>query len=567
MSLQMEINAHCGLSHEPDFASVISSISQIRHIFNAPAISCGVLHKGQEIFVYGDGLSDIEKNMSADENTVYHIGSCTKAFTVASCGILVDEQKISWTDPIQNYLPEFETVYDPKVGKTLTLLDICSHGSGLAPLDRAIVGFFEEFYHHGSDQLQIASNLPPCYDLRSRFLYNNIVFGLTGNIISRLNNGRDSGTILKENIFNPLGMSRSFTSSFDMPSDGNIAAGYSILDDGSAYRLKPPEIHDGKTSGAAGYVQSSVHDMLIWAKAIMEEDSAEQPPTTSPNPIKQRDVMCRAHLPIMESTTGCEDSYGLGWFRHTLPSSLLGSIGPNFALLRDPPIINAMGPPKLSIAHWGQFQGFLSSFYTFPETCSAVVVFANCSASRGDPTDLIAQALCQHLFSMTPKIDLVQYAERAIETSSLIWPALVEEWVYNKIQGTEHGPLGDYTGVYTNIGLQLTIHVYQTPETEVGPEPTPELLTFTVNSKDRQTAKLRHYHHDTWTFMPNSRDDAIKKGMESYMIFQRLQLAFIRDVETGTVTGLEWDLQAGLSGEETDSGSQVRPLRFVRRGD
>jgi hypothetical protein len=101
-----------------------------------------------------------------------------------------------------------------------------------------------------------------------------------------------------------------------------------------------------------------------------------------------------------------ENSYGLGWFRHLIPSTLLGFTSPNFSLLPDPPVIGRNSSPRPTICHNGTLGGFLTAFYTFPETCSAVVVTANSSPSRGDPTDLIAQSLCQELFDMRPRIDL-----------------------------------------------------------------------------------------------------------------------------------------------------------------
>jgi hypothetical protein len=71
----------------------------------------------------------------------------------------------------------------------------------------------------------------------------------------------------------------------------------------------------------------------------------------------------------------------------------------------------------------------------------------------------------------------------------------------------------------------------------IGPNP-PELLGFNVNSISRQSAKLRHYHYDTWTFLPDSRDDALRKGMEGFLSLPLLLLSFIRD-EAGAVCSLD----------------------------
>jgi len=534
---------------------------------------CGVLHKGALVFTHGTGLANVEEHLAANEDTVYPVASCTKSFTTASCGILIDEGRLSWTEPVQSYLPEFQTSHDPEIAKRATLLDLCSHGTGLAPVDHLVCGFHDEFWISGEQQVQTSSHLPVCYNFRSHWLYNNSIFGVVGELITRVS-GQSSGNFLQERIFEPLGMTRSVTRAADQPTDGNFARGYSVLDDGSLLPLSPSALDDGSPQGGAGYVRSSVRDMLTWARAVMEaevdnfdQDNAldvEQDGNGRRNPLRQMQLQRCGHRPITLQGSGYENSYGLGWFRHMLPSSWLGSIGPNFALLPDPPIINQAGPPRLTIAHWGEFNGFLTALYTFPTTQSAVVVMANSAPGRGDPADLVAQMLAQELFNMQPRVNLEDFAIKAADTSKRLWPALVEEWVSNRVQNTKHGQIEDYVGSFTNRAYSLTVNVYKLSSKVVGPEHPPELMGFNVNSISRQSAKLRHYHYDTWTFLPDSRDDALRKGMEGFLSLPLLLLSFVRD-EAGAVCSLDWDLQAGVcEGPAPGISRIVAPIRFHR---
>lgn len=531
------------------------------------------MHHGEVVFYCGDGLADVEKQLQPDEDTVYPIASCSKAFTTASCGLLVEDGKLSWTEPVQTYIPEFETKHDPEVGKRATLVDLCSHGTGLAPVDHSVCGFHDEFFNDIQHEIHIASSLPKAYDFRSRFLYNNTMLGVVGDIITKVS-GQTSGSFLRERIFEPLGMTRSCTKNVDLPHDDNVAIGYSVLDDGSLSKWELPVLEDGSLQGGAGYVRSTARDMMVWAKAVME---AEKPlnfdtghtrllrETDSENPpLRQMPFIRTAHRPMIEEKSPFENSYALGWFRHMLPSSWLGSIGPNFGLFSDPPIINASGPPRLAVAHWGEFNGFLTSFYTFPETQSAVVVMANCSPARGDPTDLIAQELAQTLFHMQPSVDFEKFAAQAAETSRLHWPALVQEWVAKRVQNTEHRSLEQYVGLYHSSDFKLSIEVYKLDEDKAGNGPSPELLGFTVNGLSKQSAKLRHYHYDTWTFIPDSRDDAVKKGMEGFLQLSLLLLSFVAN-EHDDICGFEWDLQGGTcEGPAPGLGAAVAPIPFHR---
>ena len=285
------------------------------------------------------------------------------------------------------------------------------------------------------------------------------------------------------------------------------------------------------------------------------------------NPLRQMQLIRCGHRPIILDDNGYENTYGLGWFRHMLPSTLPGSIGPNPALLSNWPVINQAGPPRLTIAHWGGFNGFLTALYTFPSTHSAVIVMANSSSGRGDPADLVAQLLVQELFNMLPRVPLEDYALRVADASDRYFTKLQAEWCFARAQNTKHGPIDEYVGEFTNSAFSLTIDVYKLPPTaNINPaEELPELLAFTVNSDPQQTAKLRHYHYDTRTFLPDSRDDALWKGMESFLVLGRLLLSFVRD-DTGAVCFLDWDLQAGsCQGPAPRIGELVAPIRFQRQ--
>lgn len=78
---------------------------------------------------YGRIASDQEKGIDAD--TVFPLHSMSKSFVSAALAVLVDEGKISWSDPVIQYIPEFAT-RDPYVTKNLTVCDLLVHNPGLA---------------------------------------------------------------------------------------------------------------------------------------------------------------------------------------------------------------------------------------------------------------------------------------------------------------------------------------------------------------------------------------------------------------------------------------------------
>lgn len=93
-----------------------------------------MLHHGHIIPRHSEGY--------ADADTVYAIASCSKAFATATVAKLVDEGKLGWHAPVgTTCLAEFaHTPADPEVGRRATLRDMCSHGTGLAPIGHAAMG-------------------------------------------------------------------------------------------------------------------------------------------------------------------------------------------------------------------------------------------------------------------------------------------------------------------------------------------------------------------------------------------------------------------------------------------
>ena len=75
-------------------------------------------------------MLEVGKTTQADEKTLYAIASNTKAFISAAIGILVEEGKLDWDDPVVQHLPHFE-LYDPYVTANTTVRDLLCHRVGL----------------------------------------------------------------------------------------------------------------------------------------------------------------------------------------------------------------------------------------------------------------------------------------------------------------------------------------------------------------------------------------------------------------------------------------------------
>ena len=98
--------------------------------FDVPGIAVAVVKDGKIIHEKGYGVTSLNTKEKVNEHTRFGIASNSKAFTVASLGILVDEGKIKWDDKVTDYIPEFK-LYAPYVTEDFTIRDLLTHRSGL----------------------------------------------------------------------------------------------------------------------------------------------------------------------------------------------------------------------------------------------------------------------------------------------------------------------------------------------------------------------------------------------------------------------------------------------------
>ena len=76
--------------------------------WNIPGVSVCVVKDGKVVVMKGYGVTEIGNNTKVDENTLFMIGSNTKAFTATALGMLEEQNKLSLNDPVRKWLPQFK---------------------------------------------------------------------------------------------------------------------------------------------------------------------------------------------------------------------------------------------------------------------------------------------------------------------------------------------------------------------------------------------------------------------------------------------------------------------------
>src|ERR1700683_5592786 len=171
--------------------------------FDVPGIAVAIVKDGKVVLAKGLGVKKLGDPAPVDENTMFAIGSNSKAFTTAALATLVDEGKLAWDDPVYQRLPGF-VMYDPYVSHEMTIRDLLTHRSGMG-LGEGDLLFWPHTTYTRDDIIYRLRFIKPASSFRSRFAYDNLMYIAAGQIIPAVT-GKPWEEFIREKILQPLGM-------------------------------------------------------------------------------------------------------------------------------------------------------------------------------------------------------------------------------------------------------------------------------------------------------------------------------------------------------------------------
>jgi CubicO group peptidase (beta-lactamase class C family) len=238
------------------------------------SISASIIKNGKVIWTDAFGYKTRSKNVAADTNTIYRIGSITKTFTAALLMQLVEERKVKLDDPVEKYLPEIKSLKGYSDKTIITLRQLASHTSGLKrepDIQGASVGPVEQW------ESKLLSSIPYTSFSSSpgtSFLYSNIGFAILGLTLERAS-GLPYIQLVQQRIFIPLHMDNTF---FSVPTNkmADIAEGFVIsnknsegkINEGTSLQGTIDDTLGGYTVPCGGIYSTSL-DMAKFALALM----------------------------------------------------------------------------------------------------------------------------------------------------------------------------------------------------------------------------------------------------------------------------------------------------------
>ena len=275
-----------------------------------PGLAIAVVKDDSVVFAKGYGVRELGKAGAVDAGTRFAIGSTTKAMTAVALGMLVDEGKVRWDEPVTTYLPGFR-VGDPYVTRELTVRDLLTHRAGLGNADQL---WASADYSPEEISARVAT-LQPAYSLRSGFIYQNIMYAIAGDVI-RAASGRSWADFVRARIFVPLGMTATEPTLRALAGQGNIAAPHMEIRD----TIRAVTNRSVDAVAPAGSVWSGVGDMAKWARFILDSGRVDGKRLLSADSYREimtpQVIAPKSMYTTMSLIRPHFFTYGLGWFLH-----------------------------------------------------------------------------------------------------------------------------------------------------------------------------------------------------------------------------------------------------------
>ena len=268
---------------------------------------------GQEAQVNAIGQRDIAAGLPMERDTLFRIASMTKPVTSIAVMMLLEEGKLRLEDPVTRWIPELggmQVLEDPAgpLDKTrparrdITVKDLLTHRAGLA-YGFTSVGPIAHAHEKklGSplvnplspdDWLKALGELPLSYEPGERFHYSHAT-DVLGFLVARIE-GKPLGQVLKERIFDPLGMK---DTAFWLPPEkrGRLAKLYEAPADGGPLRDVSLPMADAPPAfeGGGGGLISCLDDYLKFARMMLGGGEVDGVRLVKPETI---DLMCANRL-------------------------------------------------------------------------------------------------------------------------------------------------------------------------------------------------------------------------------------------------------------------------------
>jgi len=474
------------------FAGLDTAFNRVLKDWKAAGFAVAVVEKNKIVYSKGAGFRDFEKKIPVTSNTLFAIGSCTKAFTASLIGLLEKDNKLEYDKPVRDYLPELK-FYTDAMNDQVTVRDMMCHRTGLPRHD-----FSWYLFPTTRDSLIYRIRyMEPTAAVREKWQYNNFMFLAQGVLAEKLF-GQKWEQMVKEKFFEPLGMKSSNFSVLDMEKNGDASLGYMVFKDSVVMKM---DYYNIDAMGPAGSINSSVNDMANWVITWINGgkfNGKEILPGQYVTEAMSSQMTTGGALPDKETPDIHLSNYGFGWSI----SSYRG---------------------HYRVQHGGNIHGFSAMTCFFPSDSIGIIVLTN---QNGSTVPAIVRNIIADRMLNLPRKDWngnLLAADRKAKADAK--EANKNKTAPTKIEGQRTHPLKDYEGLYAHPGYG-TLDIFSRNDS----------LFAKVSNKNFW---FKHAHYDVFNVFEIDK----KLGIDTTDDNTAFQFQMNK---TGEITWVEAELQPGL---------------------
>ena len=217
--------------------------------WDVPGLAIAIVQNGKITHTVGYGIREAGTDASVDADTLFGIGSTTKAFTTTALAMLSSDGKLSWDDPVRKHLPYFR-LNDPCADAAVTFRDIVSHRTGLTRHD----WLWDNSPWTREEVIRRMGEVSPSKPFRTTYQYQNIMFIAAGEAVAQVS-GKSWEQFVLERIVEPLGMKRTKLVTRDAYAVANHAIGHHY-DSETAVRVRQFQYFEDENVAPAGAINS-----------------------------------------------------------------------------------------------------------------------------------------------------------------------------------------------------------------------------------------------------------------------------------------------------------------------
>lgn len=452
---------------KPDYAKRLAGIEkELEKVLadqKAVGFSVAVVYKDKVLMSKGFGYRDLENKKPVTPNTLFAIGSSSKAFTSAVLGQLEKEEKLKLDDLATKHLPQLSFKYD-YMNTGITIRDMMCHRTGLSRFDYS----WYLFNTANRDSLiERVKYMEPNMKLREKWQYNNWMFLAQGMIAEKITEKTWEQNI-QERFFSPLNMTHSNTDINLVKKDADASLPYSF--DGKM-NIKKVDYYNINGMGPAGSINSCANDMANWVSTwVMGGKFKDQEiiPASYLKAASSSQMIVGGgrpgeHADIQFST------YGLGWFMESYRGHYL-------------------------VEHGGNIDGFSANVAFYPSDSIGIVVLVNQNGSA--VPEIVRSMISDRLFALSP-IPWNADAKKELDEMTKAVSEITKNTDSLQVKNTKPShPLKDYAGYYSNPAFCNFTLVLEN-----------DTLKTTLGG---EKVWFKHYHYDVFSMESVEKSDNLE---------------------------------------------------------